>query len=176
AHELLEPTLLVHSGYGLQAWWLLEEPWMFPEHREQTQGKRVVAGFQGALRAAARRRGYGLDHTHDLSRVLRIPGTFNHKADPVAVRLIEHGGKRYSIEELAEIGQGYAIQLEEERAERAALELGEISLKVNTAVKPKDLDPRLTELMAEEIEFMELWQMRKGRGGAKRNQWSASEF
>lgn len=171
ASGLLEPTLLVGSGYGLQAWWLLEDgPWMFPGRPDQDQAKRVVAGFQGALRAAARRAGYGLDSTQDLSRVMRIPGTFNHKgSEPVPVVLMELGGKRYAIEELAELGQGFAIAQDE----GDGIETGDaLTLQVRHGVQ---LDSRLSDLMTEEPEFQSVWTMKKGVGSKRRN-WSASEF
>jgi hypothetical protein len=54
--------------------------------------------LQGTLRSAAARQGWKLDNTSDLSRILRIPGTLNHKGgDPLPVRILEaHPGRRYS--------------------------------------------------------------------------------
>lgn len=170
--ELLEPSLLIGSGYGLQAWWLFEGgPWMFPTTPEQEQAQRIVSGFQGALRAAARRHGYGLDSTQDLARVMRIPGTFNHKGEqPVPVELVEMGGKTYSVEELAELGQGFAVASE---ARVEALETGEeLVLQVRLNVP---LDSRLKDLMVDEPDFKATWEMRAGVG-SKRRGWSASEF
>src|SRR5262249_2167871 len=47
------------------------------------------------LHAKAKAQGGQLDRTHDLARVLRLPGTWNHKtADPVPVRVLTSGGPR----------------------------------------------------------------------------------
>jgi putative DNA primase/helicase len=89
--SLLEPTVLVNSGYGLQAWWCFERPWVFggkpfgdSPTRSEVEGDRaraalIVAQFQKLLREQAGERGYTIDATHDLARLLRLPGTFNCK-------------------------------------------------------------------------------------------------
>ncbi len=107
ASSLLEPTVIVNSGYGIQAWWLFEDgAWIFGFEAEREQAARLSAGFQAALRAAARDAGYGLDSTHDLARLMRMPGTFNHKGRHdeqfglVPVTLLEAEGPRYTVESL----------------------------------------------------------------------------
>lgn len=170
--ELLEPSLLVKSGYGLQAWWLWEDgPWMFPARADAEQAKRIVTGYQGALRAAARRLGWGLDATQDLARVMRLPGTFNHKgSEPVPVELVEASGRRYAIEEVGELGQGFLVAKE---AQNDALESGEgVQIEIRKEVA---LDHRVMELRDDEPEFAAMWDMKKGTG-RKRRDWSASEF
>jgi P4 family phage/plasmid primase-like protien len=57
--------------------------------------------FQDILKGLAAK--LGGDHTHDLSRILRVPGTLNrknqrHGEEPIACRLVElHSERRYSI-------------------------------------------------------------------------------
>ena len=77
ARSLTEPTLLVNSGFGLHAWWLFEEPWVFGSEQEREQAARILQGFQAALRRVAEQRGFRLDATHDLARLMRPPGTLN---------------------------------------------------------------------------------------------------
>jgi hypothetical protein len=61
------PTVVVHSGNGLHAYWFLKEP---EEIKDKDKFERIQRGLQEYL---------GADKTHDIARVLRIPGTFNYK-------------------------------------------------------------------------------------------------
>lgn len=81
------PTLIVHTGHGLQPWWLFREPWIFDDAAERQQAAEMSRRWQDTLRARARRQGWDVDSTADLARLLRVPGTTNTKADPVEVRL-----------------------------------------------------------------------------------------
>ena len=74
------PTITVHSGGGLHLYWLFEGGCMplaspsdvrhYEEHLKALQGEIIAAGWA---------RGWHVDATHDLTRVLRVPGTSNHK-------------------------------------------------------------------------------------------------
>lgn len=111
ANAILTPTLIVHSGYGVQAWWLLEEPWVFDGADERNQAGRMVQGFQRLLRNAALDKGWGIDHTHDLARLMRLPGTINDKGPEgvtAPVRVLEDDGPRYPMEEIAQRGMAAA--------------------------------------------------------------------
>lgn len=97
----LAPTILVHSGNGLQAWWLFEQPWIFADDRERRAAAEMVEGFQAAARQIADGRGWKLDATADLARVLRLPGTLNGKSQPPKpVSVISADGPRYTRAEL----------------------------------------------------------------------------
>lgn len=102
AEELLrafpvQPTLIVLSGHGLQPWWLLKQPWLLHTPEERQRAANLVRRFQATLHDRAEDRGWDLDSTHDLARVLRPPGTWNRKLDPaVPVRLsILDAARRY---------------------------------------------------------------------------------
>ena len=107
AHEVIEemggPTVLVNSGYGFQAWWLLEELWVFGSDAEREQAARVVKGWQGELRRRANEHGWTIDATHDLARLMRLPGTLNGKGGGkgVPVTILEDDGPRYDLSRLA---------------------------------------------------------------------------
>lgn len=91
-----EPTLVVQSGHGLHVWWLFEEPLTFDRSDVLAVDQATKAWQQIAIDAAAKR-GYLVDKTGDLARVLRVPGTHNHK-DPQAlqaVRLLDASGPRH---------------------------------------------------------------------------------
>ena len=61
---LLPPSYVVHSGGGYHVYWMLEEPVGIDEAED---GLKALQRF------------FGSDHVTDASRVLRVPGTLNHK-------------------------------------------------------------------------------------------------
>lgn len=83
----LRPTACIHSGHGLQAAWLFKEPWHFDSPEERQLAKALSANWWNTLAAIASRRSYELDAVHDLTRVMRLPGTMNVKRRPVPVEL-----------------------------------------------------------------------------------------
>jgi hypothetical protein len=106
----LPPTEVVHSGHGLQPWWLFDEPWVFQDDEDRRGAAALVERFQAALRHNAEAAGWSLDATHDLARVLRVPGTTNYKLEgrPVPVTLLEGEGPRYTPQGLAAVLEALA--------------------------------------------------------------------
>lgn len=93
----LPPTAIIDSGGGLYPWWVFNELWTFPDNEERDRAASLSKGWQGFVLAMAKRRGWKLDATHDLARILRVPGTLNHKGvQPVPVRILRGGGPRYN--------------------------------------------------------------------------------
>jgi len=92
----LASTLVTHSGHGLQAWWCFNEPWIFDDDEERKQAQQLAADWGATIREIAQRRNYSLDSTHDLARVMRLPGTINNKDEPVPVRLLKTDGPRWN--------------------------------------------------------------------------------
>lgn len=86
----LRPSCLVDSGYGLHAYWLLKEPWVFDTPQERLRAAEIARGWHAAVCAAAAARGWFLENLGDLTRVLRLPGTSNHNGagEPVPVRVV----------------------------------------------------------------------------------------
>lgn len=98
------PSVVVNSGGGLNAYWLLDQPYLI-----QDQYRRHVADlsatWQRILGESARNLGfdYGTG-VGDLARVLRMPGTDNLKTDtPRPCRIVYSTGAVYGIAEVAEI-------------------------------------------------------------------------
>lgn len=119
AESIVSPTLVVNSGYGLQAWWLFEPGiWIFENVSAREEAAALVQGFQGVLRANARKSDFTLDSTHDLARLMRIPGALNHKdaLHPVPVELLDDGGPRYALAELLEHAAKHKVVARESRA------------------------------------------------------------
>lgn len=74
------PSLVVHTGGGLHAYWLVEGGLYFETEAEQREGRALVEGWQRHLMTVAHELGgYQLDSTYSLAQLLRVPGTLNHK-------------------------------------------------------------------------------------------------
>lgn len=101
AKKLAEPTVVVDSGYGVHAWWVLSEPWLFSTPKQREDAARLAAQWQAAARVL--NPGVLIDATHDLARILRVPGTVNRKGGKAApVRIIERGGPLWPLDALRE--------------------------------------------------------------------------
>lgn len=73
------PSMITDSGYGLHAYWLSEKPWTFSDAIGRKVAQGLVAAWQEQIRTQMSARGWHVDMTADLARVLRVPGTFNCK-------------------------------------------------------------------------------------------------
>ncbi|HAP39974.1 MAG TPA: hypothetical protein DCQ94_09470, partial [Nitrospira sp.] len=101
ARKLLEemglpPSAIVHSGHGLQAWWLFREPWVFEDDADRDKAERLTKAWCDTFRAKAQARGWDADQVGDLPRVMRLPGTWNRKGAPVQTRLLSLTEARYN--------------------------------------------------------------------------------
>jgi len=87
-----EPTMLIHSGGGFHCYWVLSNPVKVSEI-----GIPVLERINKAL---SEKLG-GDPGTQDISRVLRIPGTFNFKIpdQPRTVILISNSHKKYEYKD-----------------------------------------------------------------------------
>ena len=78
----LSPSGIVHSGGGLHCYWFLENPIEVHSDMDLKLAKELCASFQDSLRKVMKKRCWVLDPTADLARMLRVPGTLNHKYNP----------------------------------------------------------------------------------------------
>jgi hypothetical protein len=112
-----QPNIIIDSGGGYHAYWLLLEPGVIGVDisREDAQKLQyawveMVGGDEGAK---------------DLARVLRIPGTLNTKYDPArTVDIIRYDTgqiRPYTLDELSALAQPTIARIEEEKAATAAM-------------------------------------------------------
>jgi hypothetical protein len=97
------PTLWIHSGGGLYAWWLLQQPFAIPDSHARSYLDTLSRKWQHVLAKAAASRGwfYGTE-VSDLARVLRLPGTVNRKiaGRDRPARVTASDGPRYLLQDL----------------------------------------------------------------------------
>jgi hypothetical protein len=143
------PTCVVHSGHGIQAWWLFREPWIFENEDERFKAQAMCEAWHHRLLERANARGWVIDATFDLSRILRIPGTKNLKdlKDVRDVELIETDWTtRYEPDDLVP-----AIVVE--KKERVEAEIGRIMLRPDAAPPTEKWEA----LMSAEPKFKKSW-------------------
>lgn len=87
-----QPSLFVNSGNGIHAYWFLDSPLCLLDPDAHSKASADLKRFQRAIIDLAKRyRGWDFDNTADLARVLRWPGTLNHKSTPPKlVEVIQH--------------------------------------------------------------------------------------
>lgn len=96
------PSRIIRTGGGLHVWWLYDRLVILDSDEARRRAKnrsvRVKSKFQELAGD------YKVDSTADLARLVRIPGTLNHKYDPPQLVTVEYnlnadgGLQRYSPE------------------------------------------------------------------------------
>lgn len=98
----VKPSITVRSGHGFQCWWLFDEFWLFDDESDRSNAAALAERWHSTLLARAMEHNWTLDSVFDLTRLLRLPGTRNHKvADDVldvTIEMIEDG-RRFGVED-----------------------------------------------------------------------------
>lgn len=103
------PSLVLHSGGGLQVWWLFDKPLVIDDDN-RAEVAELVEGWGRTMFNAGALKGWHVDKVSDLPRVLRPAGTVNRKSDqngqplpPLAVAVGDGPAvpTRYSVSELS---------------------------------------------------------------------------
>jgi hypothetical protein len=156
----MPPSVLVSTGNGAHPWWLFKEPYMFDSAEDRNRVVRVSARWHTLLRLRAAAKGWAYDRLSDLARVLRIPGTLNHKdpTNPKQVTVLSVTDRRYNLSDFEEFldEAGIPDPEVEERARREWAErFADKPLVVDTAARiPEDL---LNAWMREDMRFQNTW-------------------
>ena len=100
----LKPTIVANSGYGIHAYYLFSQALVIGEHNrdEATERNRK---FIEIVRSNAGNFKESVDSVQDLSRILRMPGTFNYKIEddkPPICWVIQDNFVKYNLVELDE--------------------------------------------------------------------------
>lgn len=100
AHELgPAPSALISTGGGLHAWWFLDEP------LDTAAAAPLLTRWGYTWEALADAHGWHLDNVSDLARIMRVPGTLNHKSDPArpVTATLFQPDRRYGAGDLDEL-------------------------------------------------------------------------
>jgi len=145
-----KPTFLVHSGHGLQAFWKFKEPWDLT--KEHARAVEIAAKWNTYIQAMAGNLGYTVDSVGDLARVMRVPGTTNHKSTPVPVVLEAETDSFIDLESLESILADVQFS-----AKKASYRVGDIIIDGN-AEPPGE---KLAALLVNDPKFAETWEHRR---------------
>ncbi len=91
----LDPTLLVDSGHGIYPLLLFKEFWTFSSGKERSEASALIRRYQQYNKDRAQEKGWELDSTSDLTRILRVAGTVNVKDAPVLAKILSFNDRRY---------------------------------------------------------------------------------
>lgn len=102
----IKPTTIIATGNGLHAHFDFTESYRCTTVRERYRIERVSKSFQRKLHAHFREHNFEIDSVGDLTRLYRLPGTFNHKTTPPKeVVVLRENGERHSLETLEEFSK-----------------------------------------------------------------------
>ena len=150
----LAPSVVVDSGHGAHAYWLFKEPWIFEDEADRQRAAALARAWHGLVCHLAEARGWKLENLSDLARVLRVPGTTNHKmpGQPVQVRILSSvPSLRYSLSDFEKF-----VTAEDESLQRAP-EVGDLVLRPDAAPPSR----RMVEAASASPKFVETWQRRR---------------
>jgi putative DNA primase/helicase len=141
----LKPTHIIDTGYGYQVWYLFKEPWQFEDEEERKKAEKLSKLWNMTAYAYAAKRGWAIDKTFNLDRLMRLPGTKNNKGDtPLPVKIVEINDLRYSPDDFEQFlidPEEYNIKFNSGSEEKT---IGEFNLELNPeASPPKDKFKRL---------------------------------
>lgn len=101
----IKPTYVISSGKGVHAYYALHEEIVITSEDERRMAQEIVKSFYRGF--AEHAIPFKFDPTHDLSRMLRFPGSWNFK-EPESPRpvefLIERPELQYSVAEIQSVG------------------------------------------------------------------------
>lgn len=83
--HLPDPSIVVNSGHGVHFYWLLDQPVPVASCLERERFESTLKAFQQEI---------GSDATHDVTRLLRLPGFLNHKSVSTACSLVRADGSK----------------------------------------------------------------------------------
>ncbi len=94
----LKPSIIVRSGNGVHSYWLLDKPFKIENSEDRNNIVSIFRDFGKHINLEARKRGWKLDNVYDLARILRVPGSINHKLkNGVKCEVIQSNLYRYSL-------------------------------------------------------------------------------
>lgn len=78
----LPPTIIINSGHGVHAIWCLDHPFVIDSEEDRKRITSMSSAFGNHIKKSGLDRGWKLDFVQDITRMLRLPGSLNHKENP----------------------------------------------------------------------------------------------
>ena len=126
----LPPSIYVNSGSGLHAYWVLDEDLLVTDESDLKQARDFVANFYRGV--ASNFPEFNFDHTQDLARSFRMPGSTNLK-DPVNPKIVSvrelHSDRIYSHDEI--IDASVSVAPKERAVKIANVDVDDVNLDVD---------------------------------------------
>lgn len=99
----IKPSIIVRSGNGVHSYWLFDKPFKISNADDREFIAGLFKNFGKYINLEAKKRGWKLDNVYDLARILRVPGSINHKLkNGVKCEVIESNLQRYSLDEFSQ--------------------------------------------------------------------------
>lgn len=95
----LPPTSIIETGGGLQAWWVLNVAMPVDD-----AAREILDAWNISWQHAATQRGWSIDNVHDIPRVMRLPGTLNHRGNPPTTATVVSADwtRSYNIDDITQ--------------------------------------------------------------------------
>lgn len=99
-----KPSIIVNSGNGIHGYWLLDTPYKITDSESKNHIVTLFKDFGKYINSEAKKLGYKIDNVSDLARILRLPGTLNHKLkNKTKCEVIFSRENRYKIDDFFKI-------------------------------------------------------------------------
>lgn len=104
------PTALTYSGHGLQPLWAIDpDDGALTNDTTRAAATAILRRWGRLVASVAERYNTDVDSVFDLARVLRCPGSTNHKSEPVAVLTVTDTGYPLTLTEVRDALNAYGI-------------------------------------------------------------------
>ena len=162
--ERFPPSIVWSTGHGVQAIWLFKERWDLESDDERDRTAALSQRWHAYLAGEAKRLGYTIDAVHDLSRVLRLPGSMNKKLphDPQPVQVVQDSGQRYDPSDMENILDTFGVPEIEIAGtdEHGRVEFGDLRVTPRVELAP-EVNAKLKALLVNDPEFARVWSREK---------------
>ena len=159
-------TIIVHSGHGVQLWWVLKEVWIFEDEADRERARRASQWWHQVVKGIFAEHGWDVDSTFDLPRVMRLPGTWNNKEpeDRRRVEVTGGCGERYDRQQFLDLVpedfQATPMRARRERSENGnGYTVGTSGLVLDPEAEPNFT--RIQALLKLEPKFSKTWEMQR---------------
>lgn len=106
-----KPSLLVYSGNGIHSYWLFQAPYLIHNETELQYIDGISKGWEQHVKnRALTEHGWKFDSVGDLARMLRAPGSLNHKTPEKTVcEIIGVTAVRYEVSDFESFSTGPSV-------------------------------------------------------------------